>query len=67
MILCFENYVEENDPALNCLDNAIITAPKKRKNETLIKLKNIAGRVLNNWRFLAKIIKQYGLMRMMVK
>ena len=48
LILCFENYVEENDPALNCLDNAIITAPEKRKDETLIKLKNIAGRVLNN-------------------
>ena len=48
LILCFENYVEENDPALNCLDNAVITAPENRKNETLIKLKNIAGRVLNN-------------------
>ena len=35
------------DPANNCLDVAIITAPEKRTQKTKDKLKNIAGRVLN--------------------
>ena len=46
LILCFEKYIESNDPATNCLDVAIITDPKKRSKKTLRKLKNIAGRVL---------------------
>ncbi len=42
----FEDHIDPNDPANNCLDVAIITAPDKRTMETMEKLKNIAGRVL---------------------
>jgi len=43
----FENYIDPKDPANNCLDVAIITAPEKRTQKTIDKLKTIAGRVLN--------------------
>ena len=43
----FENYIDPNDPANNCLDVAIITAPEKRTKKTIDKLKTVAGRVLN--------------------
>ena len=43
----FEKYIDSSDPANNCLDVAIITAPKKRTKKTKDKLKTIAGRVLN--------------------
>ena len=43
----FENYIDLKDPANNCLDVAIITAPEKRTQKTKDKLKTIAGRVLN--------------------
>ena len=43
----FEKYIDSSDPANNCLDVAIITAPKKRTQKTKDKLKTIAGRVLN--------------------
>jgi len=43
----FESNIDPNDPATNCLDVAIITAPEKRTQKTIDKLKNIAGRVLN--------------------
>jgi len=43
----FENYIDPNDPANNCLDVAIITTPEKRTQKTKDKLKTIAGRVLN--------------------
>ena len=43
----FEYYIDPNDPANNCLDVAIITAPEKRTKKTIIKLKTVAGRVLN--------------------
>jgi 5'-methylthioadenosine phosphorylase len=43
----FEKYIDTSDPANNCLDVAIITAPKKRTQKTKDKLKTIAGRVLN--------------------
>ena len=43
----FENHIDPNDPATNCLDVAIITDPKKRTQKTKDKLKTIAGRVLN--------------------
>ena len=43
----FENHIDPNDPANNCLDVAIITAPEKRTQKTKDKLKTIAGRVLN--------------------
>jgi len=43
----FENYIDPKDPANNCLDVAIITAPEKRTQKTIDKLKTVAGRVLN--------------------
>jgi 5'-methylthioadenosine phosphorylase len=43
----FENHIDPKDPANNCLDVAIITAPEKRTQKTKNKLKTIAGRVLN--------------------
>ena len=42
----FENHIDSNDPATNCLDVAIITDPKKRTQKTKDKLKTVAGRVL---------------------
>ena len=46
LIKNFEQYIDPKDPANNCLDNAIITSPKKRTSETINKLRSIAGRVL---------------------
>jgi 5'-methylthioadenosine phosphorylase len=43
----FEDHIDPNDPTINCLDVAIITAPEKRTKKTIEKLKTIAGRVLN--------------------
>ena len=43
----FEGYIDPNDPTNNCLDVAIITAPEKRTQKTIDKLKTIAGRVLS--------------------
>jgi 5'-methylthioadenosine phosphorylase len=43
----FENHIDPKDPANNCLDVAIITAPEKRTQKTKNKLKTVAGRVLN--------------------
>jgi len=43
----FESHIDPKDPANNCLDVAIITAPNKRTQKTIDKLKTIAGRVLN--------------------
>ena len=42
----FESYIDPNDPTNNCLDVAIITAPEKRTQKTIDKLKTVAGRVL---------------------
>ena len=47
LIANFENYIDTSDPANNCLDVAIITAPEKRSSKTKEKLKFVAGRVLN--------------------
>ena len=47
LIKNFENHIDPNDPAHNCLDVAIITSPEKRTKKTINKLKTIAGRVLN--------------------
>jgi len=41
----FENHIDPKDPTNNCLDVAIITAPKKRTKKTIKKLKTVAGRV----------------------
>jgi 5'-methylthioadenosine phosphorylase len=43
----FESHIDPKDPVNNCLDVAIITAPKKRTQKTIDKLKTVAGRVLN--------------------
>ena len=43
----FENHINPKDPTNNCLDVAIITAPEKRTQKTIDKLKTVAGRVLN--------------------
>ena len=43
----FESHIDPKDPANNCLDVAIITAPEKRTQKTINKLKTVAGRVLN--------------------
>ena len=42
----YTKYVDDKDPATNCLDIAIITDPKKRTKKTIKKLATIAGRVL---------------------
>ena len=43
----FETHIDIKDPANNCLDAAIITAPDKRTQKTIDKLKTVAGRFLN--------------------
>ena len=43
----FEEHIDPNDPTNNCLDVAIITAPEKRTQKTIDKLKTVAGRALN--------------------
>ena len=57
----FEEHIDPNDPTNNCLDVAIITAPEKRTQKTIDKLKTVAGRVLNKWEFEEKSIEQYGM------
>ena len=47
IIYNFESHIDPKDPANNCLDVAIITAPEKRTQKTIDKLKTVAGRVLN--------------------
>ena len=42
----FEKHIDPKDPTNNCLDVAIITAPEKRTQKTIEKLKTVAGRVL---------------------
>ena len=43
----FEGHIDPKDPTNNCLDVAIITAPEKRTQKTIDKLKIVAGRALN--------------------
>ncbi len=43
----FEIHIDPKDPTNNCLDVAIITAPEKRTQKTMGKLKTIAGRVFS--------------------
>ena len=43
----FENHIDPKDPTNNCLDVAIITAPEKRTQKTIDKLKTVAGRALS--------------------
>ena len=46
IIKTFVSFTPKNDPANECLDSAIITAPKYRTKKTITKLRIIAGRVL---------------------
>ena len=43
----FEEHIDPKDPTNNCLDVAIITAPEKRTQKTIDKLKTVAGRILS--------------------
>jgi len=43
----FEDHIDPKDPTNNCLNVAIITAPEKRTQKTIKKLRTVAGRVLN--------------------
>jgi len=47
VIKTYKDFSVENDPANDCLDNAIITDPKLRTKKTIKKLQCIAGRTLN--------------------
>ena len=47
IIVNFEDHIDPKDPTNNCLDVAIITAPEKRTQKTLDRLKTVAGRALN--------------------
>ena len=46
IIKTFDSFSPKNDPANDCLDTAIITAPKFGSKKTITKLRVIAGRVL---------------------
>ena len=46
IIKTFNSFSPKNDPANDCLDTAIITAPKFRSKKAITKLRVIAGRVL---------------------
>ena len=48
VIKTFKDFSAEKDPANDCLDVAIITDPKLRSKKTIKKLRNIAGRILEN-------------------
>ena len=47
IVVNFEEHIDPKDLTNNCLDVAIITAPEKRTQKTIDKLKTVAGRVLN--------------------
>ena len=44
----FEEHIDPKDPAINCLDTAIITDKSNWTETTIKQLKNIAGRVFKN-------------------
>ena len=46
VIETFQDQVDDNDPAVKCLDTAIITNSDHMTSKTKNKLKNIAGRIL---------------------
>ena len=46
IIKTFKSFPSKNDPANDCLDTAIITAPRFRTKKTIKKLRIIAGRVI---------------------
>ena len=62
-----KNHIDPKDPTNNCLDVAIITAPEKRTQKTIDKLKTVAGRVLINENTKIKNIEQFGLKKYVLK
>ena len=48
VVKSFEEYIDPKDPAINCLDTAIITDKSNWTETTIKQLKNIAGRVFKN-------------------
>ena len=48
VVKSFEEHIDPNDPATNCLDTAIITDKSNWTESTKKQLKNIAGRVYKN-------------------
>ena len=48
VVKSFEEHIDPKDPAINCLDTAIITDKSNWTETTIEQLKNIAGRVFKN-------------------
>jgi 5'-methylthioadenosine phosphorylase len=48
IVKSFEEHVDPNDPAINCLDTAIITDKSNWTKSTTNQLTNIAGRIFKN-------------------
>ena len=48
VVKSFEEHIDPKDPAINCLDTAIITDKSNWTETTTKQLKNIAGRILKN-------------------
>ena len=48
VVKSFEGHIDPKDPAINCLDTAIITDKSNWTETTIKQLKNIAGRVFKN-------------------
>ena len=48
LVKVYEDFIEPKDPANNCLDTAIITDKSYWTEETIERLKNVAGRVMKN-------------------
>ena len=48
VVKSFEEHIDPKDPAINCLDTAIITDKSNWTETTIKQLKNIAGRVFKN-------------------
>jgi 5'-methylthioadenosine phosphorylase len=48
IVKSFEEHIDPNDPAINCLDTAIITDKSNWTESTANQLTNIAGRIFKN-------------------
>ena len=48
VVKSFEEHIDPKDPAINCLDTAIITDKSNWTETTIKQLQNIAGRVFKN-------------------
>ena len=63
----FEDHIDPKDSTNNCLDVAIITAPEKRTQKTIEKLKTVAGRALSKWKSKIKNTEQSGMKKVLLK